>query len=155
MDIDSAHQSQQIPLVAVEDVVGTRDNGLVLRGGSLYVGIGQPLNIQVVADKEAAYGVGDAGDDLVLKSADIVAALSGTSSLVLKRDFFHHFRTFLPILLCTTYSFATFGQTVSMWPGTVCGRFCGQQRSPALAGALHRQGRRAFFMSLNIATRLF
>ena len=86
MDIDSAHQSQQIPLVAVEDIVGTRDNGLVLRGGSLPVGIGQPLNIQVVVDKEAAYGVGDAGDDLVPKSADIVAALHGLGDIVLGID---------------------------------------------------------------------
>ena len=83
MDIDSAHPSQQIPLVAVEDVVGIRDNGLVLRGGSLPVGIGQPLNIQGVAGKEAAYGV---GDDLVTKSADIVAALHGLGDIVLGID---------------------------------------------------------------------
>lgn len=32
----------------------------------------------------------------------------------------------------------------------VCGMFCGQKRSPAFAGALHRQGRGAFFVLLSV-----
>lgn len=45
-----------------------------------------------------------------------------------------------------TPSLSLFDHAASVWSGTVCGRFCGQKRSPALAGIFRRQGRGAFFM---------
>lgn len=66
-----------------ENVVGVRDDGLILGGVPLAAGIGQPLHIQGVAAKEAAHGVGDKGDDLVPEGADIVAALHGLGDIVL------------------------------------------------------------------------
>ena len=55
---------------------------------------------------------------------------------------------FWPFPLCYTSSLGLFDHTVSVWSGTVCGRFCGQKRSPALADVFRRQGRGAFFMPL-------
>ena len=55
---------------------------------------------------------------------------------------------FWPFPLRFTSSLGLFDHAVSVWSGTVCGRFCGQKRSPALAGAFRRQGRGAFFMPL-------
>ena len=50
--------------------------------------------------------------------------------------------------LRSTSSLGLFDHAVSMWSGTVCGRLCGQKRSPALADVFRRQGRGAFFMPL-------
>ena len=55
---------------------------------------------------------------------------------------------FWPFPLRSTSSLGLFDHAVSVWSGTVCGRFCGQKRSPALAGVFRRQGRGAFFMPL-------
>ena len=66
-----------------EDVVGVRDDGLILGRIPLPAGIGQPLHIQGVAAKEAAHSVGDEGDDLVPEGADIVAPLHGFGDIVL------------------------------------------------------------------------
>lgn len=55
---------------------------------------------------------------------------------------------FWPFPLRSTSSLGLFDHAVSVWSEAVCGGFCGQQRSPALAGVFHRQGRGAFFMPL-------
>ena len=55
---------------------------------------------------------------------------------------------FWPFPLRSTSSLSLFDHAVSVWSEAVCGRFCGQKRSPALAGYFYRQGRGAFFMPL-------
>ena len=55
---------------------------------------------------------------------------------------------FWPFPLRFASSFGLFDHDVSVWSGAVCGRFCGQKRSPALAGVFRRQGRGAFFRPL-------
>ena len=55
---------------------------------------------------------------------------------------------FLLFPLRSTSSLSLFDHAVSVWSGAVCGRFCGQKRSPALGGVFRRQGRGAFFMLL-------
>ena len=55
---------------------------------------------------------------------------------------------FYPFSLRPSSSLDLLGHTVSVWSGAVCGRFCGQKRSPALAGVFRRQGRGAFFIPL-------
>ena len=55
---------------------------------------------------------------------------------------------FWPFPLRSTSSLSLFDYAVSVWSETVCGGFCGQKRSPALAGVFRRQGRGAFFMPL-------
>ena len=66
-----------------KDIVGVRDDGLILGGVPLAAGIGKPLHIQRVAAKEATHGVGDEGDDLVPEGADIIAPLHGLGDIVL------------------------------------------------------------------------
>lgn len=55
---------------------------------------------------------------------------------------------FWPFPLRSTSSLGLFDHAVSVWSEAVCGGFCGQQRSPALAGVFRRQERGAFFMPL-------
>ena len=55
---------------------------------------------------------------------------------------------FYPFSLRPSSSLDLLGHTVSVWSGAVCGRFCGQKRSPALAGVFRRQGWGAFFIPL-------
>ena len=55
---------------------------------------------------------------------------------------------FCPFPLRFTSSLGLFDHAVSVWSGAVCGGFCGQKRSPALAGVFRRQGRGAFFVPL-------
>ena len=55
---------------------------------------------------------------------------------------------FWPFPLRSTSSLGLFDHAVSVWSGTVCGRLCGQKRSPVLADVFRRQGRGAFFMPL-------
>ena len=45
---------------------------------------------------------------------------------------------FYPFSLRPSSSLDLLGHTVSVWSGAVCGMFCGQKRSPALAGAFRR-----------------
>lgn len=66
-----------------EDVVGVRDDGLILGRIPLAAGIGKPLHIQGVTAKEAAHGIGDERDDLVPEGADIIAPLHGLGDIVL------------------------------------------------------------------------
>ena len=66
-----------------EDVVGVRDDSLVLGGLPLPAGVGQPAHIQGVPPEHTAHGVGDEGDDLIPEGTDIVAALHGLGHIVL------------------------------------------------------------------------